>query len=119
MKAFSFINKGNSNSSANITDLTSIFNSGEKNLEIIKSNFGTSNPTQINRLLKQQEEEKARKLTKQALPQYPPQTKYNYYASNVIKPQEKAYLQFAGKVIGYKAQPEQDTFIKRTQNPQQ
>ena len=116
MKAFSFI-KGKE-STANITDITSIFNSAEKNLDIIKSNFGTSNPTQINRLLQQQEAEKARKLSQQT-PQYPPQSKYNYYASNVIKPQEKAYLHFAGKVLGYKAQPEQDTFIKRTQNPQQ
>lgn len=57
MKAFSF-NQGKN--STNITDVTSIFNSAEKNLDIIKSNFGTSNPTQINRLLQQQEAEKAR-----------------------------------------------------------
>lgn len=116
MKAFSFINKGN-NSKANITDLTSIFNSAEKNLDIIKTNFGTSNPTQINRLLQQQEAEKAQRNSQQT-PQYPPQNRYSYYASNVIKPQEKAYLQFAGKVIGYKAQPDQDTFIKRTPTQQ-
>lgn len=117
MKAFNFINKGN-NSTTNITDITSIFNSAEKNLDIIKTNFGTSNPTQINRLLQQQEAQKAQKNNPQQY-QYPPQNNYHYYASNVIKPQEKAYLQFAGKVLGYKAQPEQDTFIKRTIPPQQ
>ena len=115
MKAFSFI-KGKE-STVNITDITSIFNSAEKNLDIIKSNFGTSNPTQINRLLQQQETQKAQRNSLQ--PQYPPQNRFNYYASNVIKPQEKTYLHFAGKVIGYKAQPEQDIFIKRNQNPQQ
>ena len=88
MKAFSF-NQGKN--STNITDVTSIFNSAEKNLDIIKSNFGTSNPTQINRLLQQQEAE----------------------------PQEKAYLHFAGKVLGYKAQPDQDTFIRKNPNPKQ
>jgi len=100
MKAFSF-NQGQ-NTTTNITDITSIFNSAEQNLNMIKSNIGMSNPMQINRLLNQQQQAKFNQI------QPPPMKIY----STGLKAKDKAYLNFAGKVVAYKAQPERDTFIK-------
>ncbi len=99
MKAFSF-NQGQNTTS--ITDITSIFNSPEQNLNIIKSSTGMSNPMQINRLLNQQQQAKFNQI------QQPPKRIY----STGLKAKDRAYLNFAGKVVAYKAQPERDTFIK-------
>lgn len=98
MKAFSF----NQGQTTNITDITSIFNSPEQNLNMIKSNLGMSNPFQINRLLNQQQQAKFNQIQ-------PPPTKVY---STGLKAKDRAYLNFAGKVVAYKAQPERDTFIK-------
>ena len=100
MKAFSF-NQGQN--IANITDITSIFNSPEQNLNMIKSSTGMSNPMQINRLLNQQQQAKFNQIQNNN-----PIKTY----STGLKAKDRAYLNFAGKVVAYKAQPERDTFIK-------
>ena len=98
MKAFNF----NQANTTNITDITSIFNSAEQNLNMIKSNIGMSNPMQINRLLNQQQMAKFNQIQKTPVKVY----------STGLKAKDKAYLSFAGKVVAYKAQPEKDMFIK-------